>query len=60
MELAGLDPEEAWQEVLASLPDDSDPPEIGEIDTPAGNCHRIRQRYVQEEGSEQPAGERLG
>jgi hypothetical protein len=47
--LKGLIPDEPWEE----------PPEITELATPAGTCHRIRRRTVTGEGSTRGVGEQF-
>jgi hypothetical protein len=62
VDMSGWEEDEAWPVMLKGLiPDEpwEEPPEITEIATPAGSCHRIRRRYLEGEGNVRSVGEQL-
>lgn len=63
VDLAGYGGEEAWDELLEQLapeiPGDY-PREITPVETKAGPCRRLRQRYAEGHGPERPLGEHIG
>jgi hypothetical protein len=62
VDMGGWQEDEAWPTLLKGLiPDEpwEEPPEITEMATPAGTCHRIRRRGVTGDGSVRSVGEQF-